>query len=620
MSAFRPLPSRPNLEFEHKEAKALLRRMHDGDAEALARARDRHPAIDAAAPERIKLADAQLVIAREYGFTSWPKLVRYFEDVERLGFNDPQLQDRAFYESSVRWLIQQHQSRRGFAARHLAAYVPRFYGMRSDAVYASAITEDDARLATARSNGSPSWEALLEKAARNPTPVDGGLELTPLQRAGKAMRAADLDALRAIVAEHAGLLDTAYVSPRWTNLMRMALHRERTLGPETMRPILDWLTDQGFDVQRELNIMLTGRMKMETDTVRWLLDHGADPDWVAPNGVPVLEHALIRYWNGKAVDLIAARATPRKALWIAAGLGDIDGVRGFLDAKGKPTPAAYALRPPLDAVGGPGAGSQHPEPDEEEILVEAFAIAMTNGRTKVLEYMASHGTPVNSLIYMSPLINPAIGNNWPDVVETLVRGGADLDVRGWHPDVTPREAAREMLEMFPHEPGRRRIAIACGLDPDSILAELATKPVPPPGVHPDLRSAMELAGDDAARLGQSDIGPENVLFGMLRSNGQGQMYFTRVSGMDLERFVADFKDRLLPREDRIACEPLPLRADSQDLMRMAIASATERRREVVNSTNLLYAMTKSGQGVAAELLARYGGDVGLMNERLLPGL
>jgi hypothetical protein len=87
MSELRPLPPRPNLEFEHKEAKALLRRLRSGDPEALERARARHPDIDASinasSPLNVKLADAQLVIAREYGFASWPKLVRYFGDVER---------------------------------------------------------------------------------------------------------------------------------------------------------------------------------------------------------------------------------------------------------------------------------------------------------------------------------------------------------------------------------------------------------------------------------------------------------------------------------------------------------------------------------------------------------
>lgn len=79
--ALRPLPPRPSLEYERKEAKALLRRLRAGDPEAQARAR--HPGFSASDPPSPRLADAQLVIAREYGFASWPRLVRWFGDVER---------------------------------------------------------------------------------------------------------------------------------------------------------------------------------------------------------------------------------------------------------------------------------------------------------------------------------------------------------------------------------------------------------------------------------------------------------------------------------------------------------------------------------------------------------
>ena len=62
---------------------------------------------------------------------------------------------------------------------------------------------------------------------------------------------------------------------------------------------------------------------MEPETVRWYLDRGANPDWLPPNGITVLEHAIARYRNGTSVDLIAQRVRPRQALWIAAGLGDV---------------------------------------------------------------------------------------------------------------------------------------------------------------------------------------------------------------------------------------------------------------------------------------------------------
>jgi len=64
-----PLPSRPSLEMQQKRAKDLLRDAWAGDAGALQRIRALHPKPPAA--DELKLSDAQLVIARGYGFESW---------------------------------------------------------------------------------------------------------------------------------------------------------------------------------------------------------------------------------------------------------------------------------------------------------------------------------------------------------------------------------------------------------------------------------------------------------------------------------------------------------------------------------------------------------------------
>ena len=80
----RPLPARPSLELERKHAKALLKQLRAGELDALARARDTIGSVRRSAAGRFKLADAQLVIAREYGFLSWTRLVQYFGDLSRL--------------------------------------------------------------------------------------------------------------------------------------------------------------------------------------------------------------------------------------------------------------------------------------------------------------------------------------------------------------------------------------------------------------------------------------------------------------------------------------------------------------------------------------------------------
>jgi uncharacterized protein YjbI with pentapeptide repeats len=60
------LPGRPNIDQLHRQARELLRAAADGEPAALARVR--------AFSERVSLSAAQLAVAREYGFASWPAL------------------------------------------------------------------------------------------------------------------------------------------------------------------------------------------------------------------------------------------------------------------------------------------------------------------------------------------------------------------------------------------------------------------------------------------------------------------------------------------------------------------------------------------------------------------
>jgi hypothetical protein len=434
MSAIRPLPPHPSLEFEKKQAKTRARQ------------------------HGVRLSGAQFQIAREYGFASWPKLVRYFGDVERQAYaRRAPWHGPGNYPGTVQWLMNSHRKRRGWAGRALAAYVPRFYGRPLDDIYAAAITEEDARLAVARMEGFPSWDSLMQTAeAPENALASSDTFLAPRRAASKAISTLDLAELKRIVAAHPELLRDRALPPS-QSLMSIALAHERQLGEPALRPVIKWLASQGLDLQTTLNERLCGHMHMKAERVRWLLDRGANPDWVAPNGIPVLEYALIRYWNGEAVDVLAARATPRYALWISAGLGDVDGVRSSLDRHGAPAKAAHRLRPPFDAIGQPGFFAPSPDPADEEILFEAFLVAMLNHRTSAMEYMASRGFDVNSRLYDTPLLNVAVGNLWVPVVESLMRCGADPDLMGYHPDMTAREIARDLLAESPEDPEQRRV-------------------------------------------------------------------------------------------------------------------------------------------------------------------
>lgn len=467
MPALRPLPSRPSLEYARKEAKTLLRDFRSGTPAAVERAQRQgaHPRVTR--PTEVRLADAQLVVAREHGFASWARLSRYLAEVERQQRGYMQLHgEPRFHELQAVNLIARHRARSISAGRILAAYVPRFYGETVESVFASDPTEDEARLAVARLHGAPSWEMLVERLERESRSVLPDGPTGPIMQARRAMETGDLGALETIVAEHPALLEPSENDlANGHTLTWSALGVERRRGVAAMQPVFDWLAARGFDRRAELGRRLCGHMRMRPDEVQSLLEQGADPNWVAPNGIPVLEHALIRYWNGKAVDVLARHATARDALWVAAGLGDRSGVRRFLSRDGRPTPAARENRPDWIAVGAQGGPPPLPDPDDDEILLEAMLIAMLNGRAAVLEYLSSSSAaPINSIAYGVPLSNLAVANRMAPMVECLVRCGANLDLHGHQIRGTARDLARDLLKQSPDDNASRRIALACGID------------------------------------------------------------------------------------------------------------------------------------------------------------
>src|SRR4029077_2418158 len=72
------LPSRPSLEQYKKQAKELLQSSQLSEPQALERFR-KHLPQQKSARNKFSLTDAQLVIAREHGFESWPRFAKQIE-------------------------------------------------------------------------------------------------------------------------------------------------------------------------------------------------------------------------------------------------------------------------------------------------------------------------------------------------------------------------------------------------------------------------------------------------------------------------------------------------------------------------------------------------------------
>jgi ankyrin repeat protein len=86
----RQLPPRPSLEQFRKQAKSLLKHQQAAAPEAFTRIRTNHPRWKKRSTEQLAaslftLADAQLVIASEYGFASWSRLRSHVKALEAAG-------------------------------------------------------------------------------------------------------------------------------------------------------------------------------------------------------------------------------------------------------------------------------------------------------------------------------------------------------------------------------------------------------------------------------------------------------------------------------------------------------------------------------------------------------
>ena len=142
------LPIRPSLEQLRKQAKDLLRAWRRGDASAVQRARVHKPHV----VEPV-LANAQFVLAREYGFDSWSQLLHHIEALHPKGIE---------------------------AFEALADDLMAAQGGGADA--AAQLTMADARSRVANKLGFETWERLAESLTRpadNPRTAPHGLSTRP---------------------------------------------------------------------------------------------------------------------------------------------------------------------------------------------------------------------------------------------------------------------------------------------------------------------------------------------------------------------------------------------------------------------------------------------------------
>lgn len=159
------LPVRPDLDQYRKQAKELARACHSGDGDALTRLRAHHPQPPTG---RVALSDAQLVLAREHGYESWPKFAAQVEQMRiaaPVAHRDDPVD--AFLRAALVPVNQTHVSGTLDEANAILARYPHVAGAN---VYTAAVLGDDAGVraylardaANAAAEGGPyGWDALL---------------------------------------------------------------------------------------------------------------------------------------------------------------------------------------------------------------------------------------------------------------------------------------------------------------------------------------------------------------------------------------------------------------------------------------------------------------------------
>jgi ankyrin repeat protein len=170
------LPRNPSLENLRKQAKSLVKSVLSNNPAALARLREFHPHPDEATAS-FSLSDAQLVVARSYGFPSWPKLKHYLEVVTRHSFLPPQAKDEDESEAAPNRFMRlaclnytSDHSQRRVRAKELFAQDPSIArtniftaATAGDVQTARKLLQADPSLVHAR-GGPYNWEPLLYAA------------------------------------------------------------------------------------------------------------------------------------------------------------------------------------------------------------------------------------------------------------------------------------------------------------------------------------------------------------------------------------------------------------------------------------------------------------------------
>jgi ankyrin repeat protein len=421
-----------NLEQQKKQSRELLRGVRTGNHDALARLRSRHlrwaDVDDAAARQDVALHDAQYVIAKEQGFSSWTKLKAYAEASQHARHTRLFVADMQWITDRVHGLLRTRRSAGPAALEQIRIRHPRFEGCPDEEILQAQFTEADAQLVYAREHGFDTWDDLVQRvnllaSASNPAATE------PFLGAFRALQAGDAAILNSLLRRHPRL-----AQERGTNgntLLNLAVSVAAKSDRNAGTALVDALLTAGADVNeandRGWTPLHQAAYSNQSSIADTLIQRGADLDAEAhgSGGTPLI---VALFWGHReAADLLGRHCVAPGNLRAAAGLGDAHLLEKCFIGERTLTAEASAAR----GFYRPHSGfpDWRPSADPQEVLDEALVWACKSGRTEVLPRLVRAGARIDADPYRgTPLIWAAVRDR-AETAEWLIDHGATVDLK-----------------------------------------------------------------------------------------------------------------------------------------------------------------------------------------------
>jgi ankyrin repeat protein len=253
----------------------------------------------------------------------------------------------------------------------------------------------------------------------------------------EAMRAADVEKLRALLAEDPSLATSRSSRSHPTLLQALVLDgKDKPKNLEMVQVLID--------AGAELNEPLVAAASIDNRAAaELLLDHGAAID--GTGGWSPLEEAL--YWDSRnALALLLERGAKVQNLRTAAGLGRTDLIESYFNADGSLKPEAGKIDWPFgnldsiacsnhDATGKQSLAARVNEwsQDRQGIVNNAFVYACMHGHIDAARLLLDKGAEINVIPggfdFAGTGLHYAALNGHRPMVEFLLAHGADRSIK-----------------------------------------------------------------------------------------------------------------------------------------------------------------------------------------------